>query len=71
MAKCDLAKFKQPAVTFCLLVKIVRPHQCQLQSTIWLYVPGLQRIYLSEHTIAIHKVIYITCYLHDVRKIHQ
>jgi len=27
-AKCDLAKFKQPAVTFCLLVKIVRPRQC-------------------------------------------
>jgi len=26
-AKCDLAKFKQPAVTFCLLVKIVRPRQ--------------------------------------------
>jgi len=29
MAKCDLAKFKQPAVTFCLLVKIVWPRQCQ------------------------------------------
>ena len=28
MAKCDSAKFKQPAVTFCLLVKIVRPRQC-------------------------------------------
>ena len=27
-AKCDLEKFKQPAVTFCLLVKIVRPRQC-------------------------------------------
>ena len=25
-AKCDLAKFKQPAVTFCL-VKIIRPRQ--------------------------------------------
>ena len=27
MAKCELAKFKQPAVTFCL-IKIVRPRQC-------------------------------------------
>jgi len=35
MAKCDLAKFKQPAVTFCLLVKIFRPRQCQLR-----YNPG-------------------------------
>jgi hypothetical protein len=35
MAKCDLAKFKQPAVTFCLLVKIVRPRQCvQLSRTL-------------------------------------
>jgi len=31
-AKCDLAKFKQRAVTFCLLVKIVRPRQCMLLS---------------------------------------
>ena len=29
MAKCDLAKFKQPAVTFCLLIKIVPPRQCR------------------------------------------
>ena len=28
MAKCDWAKFEQPAVTFCLLIKIVRPRQC-------------------------------------------
>jgi len=28
MAKCDLAKFKQAVITFCLLVKIVRPRQC-------------------------------------------
>ena len=27
-AKCDLATFKQPAVTFCFLVKIVWPWQC-------------------------------------------
>ena len=27
MARCDLAKFKQPTVTFCLLVEIVRPWQ--------------------------------------------
>ena len=27
MAKCDSAKFKQPAITFCLLIKIVRPRQ--------------------------------------------
>jgi len=26
--KCDLAKFKQAVITFCLLVKIVRPRQC-------------------------------------------
>ena len=28
MAKCDLAKFKQLAVTFCLPIKLVRPRQC-------------------------------------------
>ena len=28
IAKCDLAKFKQSAVTFCLLIEIVRPRQC-------------------------------------------
>ena len=27
MAKCDSAKFKQSAITFCLLIKVVRPRQ--------------------------------------------
>ena len=50
MAKCDLAKFKQPDVTFCLLVKIVRPRQCLGLLLILLYIslpqgPAYMEIY--------------------------
>ena len=34
MAKCDLAKLKQPTVTFCLLIKIVRPRQWSTMLTL-------------------------------------
>ena len=53
MAKCDLAKLKQPAVTFCLLIKIVRPRQWKLlHAHILSQDPGAVvevRIFLTTH----------------------
>jgi len=42
-AKFDLTKFKQPVVTFCLLVKIVRPRQCLFFTTPWPRPPNRVR----------------------------
>jgi hypothetical protein len=43
MGKCDLAKFKQPAVTFFLLVKIVRMNRLIERREVW-SIPARQSV---------------------------